>query len=312
MQTSTAVPFTSHPVLRPSTHPASTVSDYIALLKPGVMSLVVFSGFTGMMLAPGTIHPFLALLTICCIAMGSGAGGAINMWYDRDIDTVMLRTVSRPIPAGRIHPDNALAFGMMLAVTSVSLMGLATNWVAAFLLAGAIAFYIVIYTMWLKRRTPQNIVIGGAAGAFPPMIGWAAVTGSISLESLLLFTIIFLWTPPHFWALAVYRNDDYRRANVPMLPVVAGIRATKRQILLYSYLLVAITLLPQPLHMLGSLYSVGAALLGGGFIALAHRVWRTDADRPAKQLFGYSICYLFVLFSLMLADHAWEHFITGV
>jgi protoheme IX farnesyltransferase len=280
----------------------SSVRDYFTLLKPGVMSLVVFSGFIGLWLAPTPMHPFEAFLTILCIAVGSGAGAAMNMWFDRDIDAIMLRTSRRPVPAGRITPDNALAFGCVLALFSVLVMGLATNWVAGGILAFAIFFYAVIYTMWLKRSTPQNIVIGGAAGAFPPVIGWAAATGDVSLFSLILFGIIFLWTPPHFWALALYRSGDYAKANVPMLPVVAGRKSTKRHIVAYSYALVAMSLLPFVFGLLGVIYTVCAALLGGYFILLAHVVAKTDSDTDAKRLFGYSILYLFLLLAAMPLD----------
>ncbi len=207
------------------------VADFVELLKPRVMSLVVFSGFAGLMVAPGELHPVLAAVAILCIAVGAGASGAINMWYDRDIDAVMQRTRHRPIPAGRVDPHEAVSFGVVLAIGAVALMALAVNWLAAGLLALTIAFYVFVYTMWLKRRTPQNIVIGGAAGAFPPMIGWAAVTGGVDLAPVALFLLIFMWTPPHFWALALYRSGDYARAGVPMLPVVAGARATKVQML---------------------------------------------------------------------------------
>ncbi|WP_300297663.1 heme o synthase [Ferrovibrio sp.] len=277
-------------------------SDYLALLKPRVMSLVVFTGLVGMVLAPGDLHPTLAITALLCIAIGAGASGAINMWYDADIDAVMARTQGRPIPQGRISRDQALGFGTVLSVASVLVMGLAVNWVAAAILALTIGFYIFIYTMWLKRRTPQNIVIGGAAGAFPPMIGWAAVTGDLSLLPLLLFAIIFMWTPPHFWALALYRSDDYARAGVPMLPVVAGDRETRRQILIYSLLLVPITLSPWALGLAGPLYGGVTAALGAIFLALAVRIWRGNDERPAKHMFAYSILYLFLLFALLLAE----------
>ena len=277
-------------------------SDYLALLKPRVMSLVVFTGLVGMVLAPGSLHPTLAITALLCIAIGAGASGAINMWYDADIDAVMSRTQGRPIPQGRITRDEALGFGSVLAVGSVLVMGLAVNWVAAAILALTIGFYIFIYTMWLKRRTPQNIVIGGAAGAFPPMIGWAAVSGDLSLLPILLFAIIFMWTPPHFWALALYRSDDYARAGVPMLPVVAGERETRRQILIYSLLLVPLTLSPWALGLAGALYGAVAALLGGFFLALAWRIWRGSDHRAPKHMFAYSILYLFLLFALLLAE----------
>lgn len=277
-------------------------ADYLALLKPRVMSLVVFTGLVGMVLAPGHLHPTLAITALLCIAIGAGASGAINMWYDADIDAVMTRTQGRPIPQGRISRDEALGFGTVLAVGSVLVMGLAVNWSAAAILALTIGFYVFVYTMWLKRRTPQNIVIGGAAGAFPPMIGWAAVTGDLSLLPVLLFAIIFMWTPPHFWALALYRSDDYARAGVPMLPVVAGDRETRRQILIYSLLLVPLTLSPWALGLAGPLYGGATAMLGAGFLLLAWRIWRSADDRPAKHMFAYSILYLFLLFALLLAE----------
>lgn len=289
----------------------STVRDYITLLKPGVLLLVVFTGFTGMVLAPGHLHPLLQAVAVLCIALGSGAGGAINMWFDRDIDAVMLRTVSRPVPAGRVAADDALAYGVVLSAVSVSLMGLAINWTAAVLLAGAIAFYVFIYTFWLKRSTPQNIVIGGAAGAFPPVIGWAATSGdAFAPLSWVLFLIIFLWTPPHFWALALYRNSDYRRANVPMLPVVAGVETTKRHMLAYTLLLLPVTLLPYLMGKATWFYAVLALLLGGEFIRHAWKVLKADDDRPSKAMFGYSIFYLFAVFLALLVDklvdnHPW-------
>ncbi|MDA0785464.1 MAG: heme o synthase [Proteobacteria bacterium] len=283
----------------------SRVADFVALLKPRVMTLVVFSGAVGLFIAPGALHPLLAIVAILCIAVGSGAAGAINMWYERDIDALMSRTANRPLPAGRIAPSDALGFATTLALFSVTLMGFATNWVAAALLALAILFYVFVYTVWLKRRTPQNIVIGGAAGAFPPMIGWAAVTGDISLVSLSLFAIIFLWTPPHFWALALYRSGDYARAGVPMMPVVAGRKSTKRQMLAYTLLLVPVSLAPYALGAAGLLYAIGVAVLGGAFIVSAVRVMREpDAaeDRRARQMFAFSILYLFLVFALLLAD----------
>jgi protoheme IX farnesyltransferase len=281
---------------------SASAADFIALLKPRVMTLVVFTGFAGLMVAPGTIHPVVALVAVLCIAVGSGASGALNMWYERDIDARMRRTCDRPLPAGRMAPGEALGFGSVLAVGAVALMGLATNWVAAGLLACAIAFYVFVYTIWLKRRTPQNIVIGGAAGAFPPMIGWAAVTGGVSLEPIALFLLIFLWTPPHFWALALYREGDYARAGVPMLPVVAGPRATRRQILLYTIVSVPAALAPWYLGVAGFAYGVCAAVLSGLFVLMGVRVLRDEGDRAAKQMFGFSILYLFLLFSLMIVD----------
>lgn len=281
----------------------SSVRDYITLLKPRVMSLVVFCGLTGMIVAPGTLHPLQQFITILCIALGSGGSGAINMWFDRDIDAHMLRTLSRPVPAGRIAPADALAFGVTTAFFSVMLLGLAVNWLAAAVLLAAIATYVFVYTVWLKRRTPQNIVIGGAAGAFPPMIGWAAVTGSLSIEPLLLFLIIFLWTPPHFWALALYRHGDYARVGVPMLPVVRGQAATKRGIMLYTLLLVATSLLPYATPIAGLVYLISAALLGAGFLYHAWRIFGDTTDRWAKRTFAYSMLYLFILFACLIVDN---------
>jgi protoheme IX farnesyltransferase len=284
------------------------VTDYIALMKPRVMSLVVFTAFVGMVVAPGSVHPVIAATALLCIAVGAGASGALNMWYDADIDARMARTAARPIPRGRISADEALTFGTILSFGSVLVLGLLVNWVAGALLALTIAFYLFVYTMWLKRRTAQNIVIGGAAGAFPPMIGWAAVTGSVGLESLVLFLIIFMWTPPHFWALALYRCRDYERAGVPMLPVVAGADETRRQILIYSVLLVALSFAPRLLGIASVLYTISAAVLGALLLWYAWRVWvvrdGAPADRAAKQLFGYSILYLFLLFAVLLVEHA--------
>lgn len=286
----------------------STVRDYITLLKPGVMLLVVFTGFVGMYLAPGQLHPLLQIITVLCIAIGSGAGGAINMWFDRDIDAHMLRTAARPIPAGRVAADDALAYGLVLSVASVSLLGLAVNWLSAAYLAGAIAFYVIIYTVWLKRRTPQNIVIGGAAGAFPPIIGWVAVTGEASIDAWLLFAITFLWTPPHFWALALYRNSDYTRVGVPMMPVVAGKPATKRQMLIYTLLLLPVTLLPCATGLSGWVYAVLAALLGGEFCRHAWKVLHSEDDATARAMFGYSIVYLFAIFLALVIDKVIDRF----
>jgi len=276
--------------------------DFFALLKPRVVSLVVFTGLAGLLVAPGEIHPLMAVVALLCIAVGAGASGAINMWYDRDIDAVMERTRHRPIPSGRVAPGDALGFGVVLAIGAVALMGLAVNLAAAVLLAVATLFYVFVYTMWLKRRTPQNIVIGGAAGAFPPMIGWAAVTGSVSIESLLLFALVFFWTPPHFWALALYRKGDYVKAGVPMLPVVAGKTATKKQMILYTLLLIPLGLTPVWFEFVGWVYGSAAALLGVIFLAAAIAVWFDRTDRSAKRMFGYSIFYLFALFAVMAAD----------
>ena len=281
---------------------SATVADYVALLKPRVMSLVVFTGVAGMIAAPGHLHPVLALSAILCIAIGAGASGAINMWYDRDIDAVMSRTRGRPIPAGRMEPGAALGFGVVLSVGTVATMGLAINWVAAAILALTIGFYVFVYTVWLKRRTPQNIVIGGAAGAFPPMIGWAAVTGDVGLGGIALFAIIFMWTPPHFWALSLYRRGDYARAGVPMLPVVAGARETKKQMMLYTVLLLPVTLSPCFLGVAGWLYGAVAAVLGLAFLGLCIAVWFDRTDRSARRMFAFSIMHLFLLFAALVAD----------
>jgi protoheme IX farnesyltransferase len=288
--------------LAPAIGTGAGVGDYVALLKPRVMSLVVFTGFVGLYLAPGHLHPVLAMIAVLCIAVGAGASGAINMWYDRDIDAVMRRTSGRPLPAGRMAPGEALGFGCTLAVASVLVMGLGVNWTAAALLALTIAFYVFVYTIWLKRRTPQNIVIGGAAGAFPPIVGWAAVTGDIGLPALALFALIFFWTPPHFWALALYRAGDYAKAGVPMLPVVAGARTTKKHMLAYTLVLWPVALAPALMGVAGGLYGAAALALSAAFTAMAVRVWRDESDRSAKQMFGFSILYLFLLFAFLLID----------
>jgi protoheme IX farnesyltransferase len=294
--------------LEPVRLAGGSVGDFIDLMKPRVMSLVVFTALTGMLLAPQGQHPVLAAIALICIAVGAGASGALNMWYDADIDAKMQRTAARPIPRGRVAPEEALAFGVVLAAGSVAVLGVLVNWVAGALLAITISFYVFVYTMWLKRRTPQNIVIGGAAGAFPPMIGWAAMTGSVSLEGVVLFLIIFLWTPPHFWALALYRARDYERAGVPMLPVVAGGDATRRQIVIYAALLVPLALVPALMGFAGPAYAVCAIALGAVFLALALQVWRLregrEGDRAARQLFGFSILYLFGLFAALLAERS--------
>ncbi|MFD1627860.1 heme o synthase [Azospirillum griseum] len=282
--------------------PGASAGDYIELLKPRVMSLVVFTGLAGLVLAPGHIHPLIGAVAVLCIAVGAGASGAINMWYDRDIDAVMARTAKRPIPSGRVGADEALGFGVTLAVLSTLVMGIGVNWTAAALLALTILFYIVVYTMGLKRRTPQNIVIGGAAGAFPPMIGWAAVTGDVSVASILLFLLIFLWTPPHFWALALFRNSDYTRAGVPMMPVVAGPDSTKRQMLLYTMVLLPVAAAPYFVGIAGPVYLAVSSLLGLMFVGSALRVLRSTDDGPAKKMFGFSILYLFLLFALMIGE----------
>jgi protoheme IX farnesyltransferase len=281
----------------------ATVGDYLQILKPRVMSLVVFTGFVGLVLAPGHLHPVLAAVAVLCIAVGAGASGAINMWYDRDIDAVMRRTAMRPLPAGRMMPGEALGFGVVLGVGSVVVMGLAVNWAAAALLALTIAFYVFVYTIWLKRRTPQNIVIGGAAGALPPLIGWAAVTGDIGWGAVALFAIIFFWTPPHFWALSLYRADEYATAGVPMLPVVAGPRETRRQMLLYTLMLWPASLAPWLLGLAGPVYAVSVAALSLAFTGAAVRVWHDESDRSARQMFAFSLLYLFLIFSLLLIGH---------
>jgi len=281
---------------------APSVGDFVQLLKPRVMSLVVFTGLAGLVAAPGSVHPVIAAVALLCIAVGAGASGAINMWYDRDIDAGMARTAARPVPAGRMAPESALGFGVTLAVGSVMVMGLGVNWTAAALLALTIGFYVFVYTMWLKRRTPQNIVIGGAAGAFPPMIGWAAVTGDVSMMPVLLFAIIFFWTPPHFWALALYKEGEYAKVGVPMLPVVAGAAETRRQIVLYSCVLVPLTLTPWALGFTGIVYGLPAAALGIAFLGGALRVAWVKTEKAARDLFAFSILYLFLLFALVIAD----------
>ena len=282
------------------------MGDYLALMKPRVMSLVVFTALVGLMIAPGHIHPVIGFTALLCIAVGAGAAGTLNMWYDADIDAVMTRTSSRPIPRGRVAPGEALAFGMVLAAFSVGVLGLLVSWVAAALLAFTIFFYIVVYTIWLKRSTPQNIVIGGAAGAFPPVIGWAAATGGVSVEPFLLFLIIFFWTPPHFWALSLIRADDYARARIPMLPVVAGAQATQRQILLYSAVLVPVGAAPWLLGYAHAIYGMTALLAGALMVAFAWRVYRERegerAERAAHRLFAFSIIYLSVLFAVLLIE----------
>jgi protoheme IX farnesyltransferase len=272
------------------------------------MSLVVFTALTGMVAAPGSIHPALGMIALIAIAIGAGASGALNMWYDADIDARMARTAARPIPRGKLTRDEALSFGTVLSLFSVLSLGVLVNWTAGALLALTIGYYLFIYTMWLKRRTPQNIVIGGAAGSFPPMIGWAAVTGSVGIESVVMFLIIFMWTPPHFWALALYRARDYERVGVPMLPVVSGPAETRRQIWLYSLLLVPLAVTPSLIGFGGIVYAVASVGLGAVFLYLAWRVRQVtegrEADAAAKRLFGFSILYLFMLFAVLLGEHA--------
>jgi protoheme IX farnesyltransferase len=281
----------------------SELADYWTLLKPNVMKLVVFTGGVGLFIAPGSIHPLIAFVAILAMAVGAGASAAINNAYDSDIDAFMVRTRRRPTASGRIAPAEALAMGITLAIASIGTMGLAVNWTAAGILALTIGFYVLVYTMWLKRRTPQNIVIGGAAGAFPPLIGWAAVTGSLELMPILLFLVVFFWTPPHFWALALYREKDYANVGVPMLPVTAGAEATRRQILGYSVVLAIVSLLPTLLGSAGWLYLGLALVLSSMFLRDAWQLYRQPGDRRALRLFKFSIVYLFALFAAILADH---------
>ena len=300
----------NRPNLSSASAPATAFAewrDYFALLKPRVMTLVVFTAACAMVAAPGTIHPFLGFTAILCIAVAAGAAGALNQWYEADIDALMKRTANRPLPAGKIEPHEALNFAVALSVGSVAIMGLAVNWVAAFWLAVSILFYVVVYTVWLKRRTPQNIVIGGAAGAFPVIVGWAAVTGDTSLLPWLLFAIIFLWTPPHFWALALFMEADYSKAGVPMLPVTHGLANTRKQILVYSALLVPVSIAPAVLGLTGWAYGGTAVTLGIIFMALAVKVSRSTATRAAdmtaeKQLFKFSLLYLACLFGALVVD----------
>ena len=298
-----AIDQASRPTRADETAGHAELADYWTLLKPNVMKLVVFTGGVGLFIAPGSLHPLLAFVAILAMAVGAGASAAINNAYDSDIDRVMVRTRRRPTASGRIEPAEALAAGITLAIISIAVMGVAVNWLAASLLALTIGFYVVIYTLWLKRRTPQNIVIGGAAGAFPPMIGWAAVTGSIELMPILLFLLIFFWTPPHFWALALYREKDYANVGVPMLPVAAGAAATRRQILGYSVVLAITSLLPSLVGTAGWLYAGAAVLLSGIFLRDAWRLYRKPSDRLAMRLFKFSILYLFALFTAILVDH---------
>jgi protoheme IX farnesyltransferase len=282
------------------------VADYIALLKPRVMSLVVFTALVGLVIAPGHVHPVLAFTSILCIAVGAGASGALNMWYESDIDALMSRTANRPIPRGRVTRPEALAFGMTLAFFAVMTLGVLVNWLAGALLAFTIFFYVVIYTIALKRWTAQNVLVNWLAGALPPVVAWAAATGSLSVEPLLLFLIIFFWTPPHFWALALFRSDEYARAGVPMLPVVAGADATRLQILLYTVVLVAIAFAPWPLGYFDAVYGVTSLILGAGMLALAIDVYRrrerSQALRASRKLFAFSIFYLFALFATLLIE----------
>ena len=285
----------------------SSLEDFLSLLKPRVMSLAIFTSVCGLLLAPNQIHPFLIFVAILCISIGAGASGAINMWYDQDIDGLMVRTKGRPIPQGKISALDALGFGTILAIISVLVLGLAVNYFAAFLLFFSIFFYIFIYTIWLKRRTPQNIVIGGAAGAFPPVIGWACSTGDISVFPLILFLIIFMWTPPHFWALALYKDIEYSKAKVPMLPVVKGKKITKMQIMIYSMILFAVTTLPFLLEFSGLIYIIAASILNTYFCYLSFRLLKSsdnDELSYAPKLFKFSIVYLYCIFSFLVIDMA--------
>ena len=282
----------------------AAVADFVALLKPRVMSLVAFTGIAGIVAAPAGIHPVIAVVAVLAIAVAAGASGAINMWCERDIDARMERTRNRPLPAGRMRPEAALPFGVILAGASVMVMALGVNWTAAALLALAIGFYVFVYTIWLKRRTAWNIVIGGAAGAFPPMIGWAAVTGEVGTGAVALFALIFMWTPPHFWALSLYRRDDYERAGVPMLPVVAGDRETRRQILLYTALLLPVSLVPWWVGTASGAWGLLALTLGLVFLSLAIDLRRNKSERAARRMFGFSILYLFLLFAGLIVDSA--------
>lgn len=293
-----------------ATHPGPAVSvatagDFFTLLKPRVMSLVLFTGFAGLVAAPGVMNPITAFAALLCIGVGAGASGALNMWYDADIDAVMARTATRPIPAGKVMPQEALTFGLVLSAFSVGALGVLVNWLSAGLLAFTILFYVVVYTMWLKRSTPQNIVIGGLAGAMPPAVGWAAATGGLDVAPLVMVAIIFLWTPAHFWALALYRSTDYARAGVPMLPVTAGETETRRQIFIYTILTVIASLAPVPLGFAGWLYAGVAVVMGAGFLRFAWAVLVTPGDhKVAMKLFGFSILYLFVLFATFIAETA--------
>ena len=290
-------------------------ADYLELLKPRVMRLVVFTALVGLLLAPGPISPWLAAVAVLCIAVGAGASGALNQWYDADIDAVMSRTRDRPVPRGEVEASSALGFGTILSMVSVVTLGLFANWVAAALLAFTIFFYAVVYTVWLKRRTPQNIVIGGAAGALPPVIGWAAVTGTVAWESVVLFLLIFVWTPPHFWALALFRERDYADAQVPMLPNVAGVRATKRQILGYSVVVAVVGVLPFALGFAGPTYAVASLVLGAAFVFYAWNLYRAPDDdmAPARKLFFFSLVHLTALFSVLFVQAVlWRSFEVSI
>lgn len=291
--------------------PRYRVVEYALILKPRVMSLVVFTAWVGLMMAPGSIPLETGIIAVCCIAVGAGASGAINMWYDRDIDLNMARTMHRPIPAGRLNPWEALLFGVVLSIGSVVIMMISVNDLAAILLGATILYYVFIYTVWLKRRTPQNIVIGGASGALPPVIGWAAVTGDVGWGAVALFFIIFLWTPPHTWALALFRRGDYENVGVPMLPVVAGEEETRRQIIIYTVLMVASTAAPVAIGMSGWVYGIGVGVLGFEFLRRAWRMYKTKDEAAARPLFLFSILYLFLIFLLLLADRGVSYLLNA-
>jgi len=295
---------------------SSSVRDFYDLMKPRVMSLVIFTSFVGLVLSPINIHPFIALIAIICIAIGAGASGVLNMWYDSDIDGLMKRTINRPIPAGNINKNEALTYGMVISAGSVVIMGILINWSASFLLAFTIFFYAVIYTMWLKRRTMQNIVIGGAAGAFPPVIGWLSTGAPITIEPIILFLIIFLWTPPHFWALAIVTSGDYEKASIPMMPNVVGDNYTKRQIVYYSVIMSISVILPYYIGMVSILYLIPAIILSLIFIIISLQLLKSSDNQKqkkySKKLFLYSILYLFLIYILFLIDYGYRFYFGGL
>ncbi|MEL0231920.1 MAG: heme o synthase [Hyphomicrobiales bacterium] len=295
---------------------SSSVRDFYDLMKPRVMSLVIFTSFVGLVLSPINIHPFIALIAIICIAIGAGASGVLNMWYDSDIDGLMKRTINRPIPAGNINKNEALTYGMVISAGSVVIMGILINWSASFLLAFTIFFYAVIYTMWLKRRTMQNIVIGGAAGAFPPVIGWLSTGAPITIEPIILFLIIFLWTPPHFWALAIVTSGDYEKASIPMMPNVVGDNYTKRQIVYYSVIMSISVILPYYIGMVSILYLIPAIILSLIFIIISLQLLKSSDEQKqkkySKKLFLYSILYLFLIYILFLIDYGHRFYFGGL
>lgn len=295
---------------------SSSVRDFYDLMKPRVMSLVIFTSFVGLVLSPINIHPFIAFIAIICIAIGAGASGVLNMWYDSDIDGLMKRTINRPIPAGNINKSEAFTYGMVISAGSVVIMGILINWIASFLLAFTIFFYAVIYTMWLKRRTMQNIVIGGAAGAFPPVIGWLSTGAPITIEPIILFLIIFLWTPPHFWALAIVTSGDYEKASIPMMPNVVGDNYTKRQIVYYSVIMSISVILPYYIGMVSILYLIPAIILSLIFIIISLQLLKSSDNQKqkkySKKLFLYSILYLFLIYILFLIDYGYRFYFGGL